>query len=232
MGQAAPVSLDDLSWWTAGMTNLRDLHRHHGREASTHAASYAGRYQGQRAAMVFDVVASRQRRYNQRVEPMVEKFKTTPAARDLDALAEHGPGDGYGLRAGEAQTMQGVAAGLLRYCQRHGTGEEEGVGRWATSAAPFEHAPKLEPYVGSVKGMGPALLAYLRMRCGADAIKPDLRVRDALNRLGFQVPSDEHAILVVAHAAADHLRVSRLVLDQLLWWPATDRFRLADVPGD
>lgn len=43
MGQAAPMSLDDLSWWAAGMTNLRDLHQHHGREASTHAASYAGR---------------------------------------------------------------------------------------------------------------------------------------------------------------------------------------------
>jgi len=123
--------------------------------------------------------------------------------------------------------MQGVASGLRRYCQQHGSGEEEGVGRWARSAAPFEHAPKLEPYVGSVKGMGPALLAYLRMRCGADAIKPDLRVRDALNRLGFQVPNDEHSILVVAHAAADHLRVYRLVLDQLLWWPA----RLAAVPG-
>ncbi len=128
--------------------------------------------------------------------------------------------------------MQGVAAGLLRYCQQHGTAEEEGVGRWATSAAPFEHAPKLKPYVGSVKGMGPALLAYLCMRCGADAIKPDLRVRDALNRLGFQVPNDEHAILVVAHAAAEHLNVSRLVLDQLLWWPAADPARPADVPGN
>ncbi len=57
--------------------------------------------------------------------------------------------------------MQGVAAGLLRYFQQHGTGEEEGVGRWATSAAPFEHALKLEPYVGSVKVLVAVVAAWL-----------------------------------------------------------------------
>jgi hypothetical protein len=59
------------------------------------------------------------------------------------------------------------------------------------------------------------------MRSGADALKPDFRVRQSLNRLGFQVPDDEHATLIVAHAAASELAVSRLVLDQLLWWPVT-----------
>jgi hypothetical protein len=66
--------------------------------------------------------------------------------------------------------------------------------------------------------MGPALFAYLRMRSGADALKPDLRVRAGFNRLGFAVPRNEHAILVVAHAAARQVCVPLLVLDQLLWW--------------
>jgi hypothetical protein len=58
----------------------------------------------------------------------------------------------------------------------------------------------------------------MRMRCGADAIKPDLRVRASLQALGFGVPRDEHSILVVARPATRELGISLLVLDQLLWW--------------
>jgi hypothetical protein len=58
----------------------------------------------------------------------------------------------------------------------------------------------------------------MRMHCGGNAIKPDLRVRRELRRLGFVVPGGEHAILVVAKAAAADLGVDLLVLDQLLWW--------------
>jgi hypothetical protein len=67
-----------------------------------------------------------------------------------------------------------------------------------------------------VKGIGPALFAYMRMRSGADALKPDLRVARALRELGFPVPADQHAIIVVAHAAADDANISLLLLDQLL----------------
>jgi hypothetical protein len=52
---------------------------------------------------------------------------------------------------------------------------------------------------------------------GADALKPDLRVAQALRKLGFRVPAGEHATLVVAHAAADEADITLLVLDQLLW---------------
>lgn len=71
--------------------------------------------------------------------------------------------------------------------------------------------------VGCVKGIGLALFAYMRMRSGADAIKPDIRVKKALRHLGFAVPDDDHAVLILAKAAAEEIRVSRLVLDQLLW---------------
>jgi len=56
------------------------------------------------------------------------------------------------------------------------------------------------------------------MRSGADAIKPDIRVIRALRSLGFSVPDGEHAVLLIAKAAAGEIAVSRLVLDQLLWW--------------
>jgi hypothetical protein len=53
------------------------------------------------------------------------------------------------------------------------------------------------------------------MRSGGDAIKPDTRV---IRALGFSVPKDDHAVLLIAKAAAGEIAVSRLVLDQLLWW--------------
>jgi len=149
---------------------------------------------------------------------MVALFEVHAASKDLRALARNGPGTPHGLMATEVPTIQAVAAGLVRQADDHALDDEAAVVQWSRSAAPFEHASKLEPYVGSVSEMGPALLAYLRMRCGADAIEPDLRVRDALNTFGFRVPNDPHAILVVAHAAADALEVPLLVLDQLLWW--------------
>jgi hypothetical protein len=114
--------------------------------------------------LVFDVVASRQRQYVPRVVPMVERFSATPAAASLGDLARLGVPDGFGLRAGEAVTMQNAARGLLAFCDRHGHDEESGVRRWATHVAPFEHAHDLDPSVGSVDGIGPALFAYMRMR--------------------------------------------------------------------
>ena len=63
-----------------------------------------------------------------------------------------------------------------------GLSEDEGCLRWAHGVAGLEHAPGLDPVVGSVNGIGPALFAYLRMRSGADALKPDLRVARALRK--------------------------------------------------
>jgi hypothetical protein len=89
-------------------------------------------------------------------------------------------------------------------------------------SAQLAHATQLDPYVGAVGGIGHALFAYLRMRCGADALKPDLRVHRALVDLGFLLPRDEPALLVVNGAVAAKLRTSRLVSDQLLWgWTET-----------
>lgn len=204
------------SWWATGMGNMRAVLDQHGSEAEERAKDYANVYAGRRAAMVFDVVASRQRRYNPRVLRMVKHYETTTPT--LTFLAANGPGDGHPLRSGEAETMQAVAAGLLRFATDHGLPEEDAVRAWADSVHELVHAIRLDPYVGAVSGIGPALFAYLRMRCGADALKPDLRVHRALVNLGFLVPREEHALLVATEAVASELGITRLVLDQLLWW--------------
>jgi len=65
--------------------------------------------------------------------------------------------------------------------------------------------------------MGPAQTAYLRMLSGADAIKPDSRIRTKLREIGFPAPPDDGSLILVAEAAAEDLGTTRLHLDQLLW---------------
>lgn len=56
------------------------------------------------------------------------------------------------------------------------------------------------------------------MRCGADALKRDLRVHAGLRELGFELSSDAHTLLVGSAVICDELGVTPLVLDQALWW--------------
>jgi hypothetical protein len=198
------------------MTELRKLceERHPGVEAGV--AHYSAVYSGRRAAMVFDVVASRQRDYLNKVRALVADFERRPAAASLAALASNGPGPGLSLMSREAITVKQVAAGLHRYCEERQL-DDDGVAQWAVSTEPLRFAPQLDSYVGSVSGIGVALFAYLRMRSGADAIKPDLRVRRNLDQMGFKVPPGENALLLLAEGAAEELGVTRLALDQVLW---------------
>jgi len=138
---------------------------------------------------------------------------------------------GDGLRSGEGWTIQAVASGLVRFATERDLDDDHATRAWAESAAAFERTPQLEPYVGLVKGIGPVHFASMRMLSGADALRPDSRVRASLNRLGFQVPSGEHGILIVAHAAAAELAMSRLALDQLLWYSVGSSKRRS-APGD
>jgi hypothetical protein len=72
--------------------------------------------------------------------------------------------------------------------------------------------------VGTVRGIGIALFAYLRMLGGADAIKPDTRVIKALRRAGLSVARDAGAALLLGEGMAEELGVGRLWFDQLLWY--------------
>lgn len=211
--------LSKRTGWAGALKRLHDLYDEHGTDAAMSAEGYADRYKGRRAAMVFDAVASRQRKYELVVLPWVAIFDTEPASASLAALSTIGPSSAFHLRTGEAETMRSVADGLLRFGVDNDLGDDDddATEAWAGAVEALEVVPSLDPYVGSVKGIGVALFRYLRMRSGADAIKPDVRVRKAVERLGFTVPAGAAALLAVSTALATELGISRLVLDQLLW---------------
>jgi hypothetical protein len=167
---------------------------------------------------VFDVVLSRRRKYLTVVRPLVERFAASPAAESLSALATAPLDDGYPFAGREADTIRIVAAGLVAYGQQRGLDDEEAVRAWGMETGAVEFAHELDPYVGSVTGIGPALFAYMRMRAGADAIKIDSRVRGQLESRGFRLGASDASVLVLATACARSLGCTKLELDQLLWW--------------
>ena len=218
-----PHRLRATHWWADGVGNLRKIADAHGAEAEADAEGYASVYDARRGAMVVDVVASRQRTYTTRVKRIVADWEGANEQHTISWLAEH-PLNAvqFGLSDAEVVTIHNVARNLRDFAanaQLLGPhGEDAACRLWADECGELEHAPRLDPIVGTVKGIGLALFAYMRMRSGADAIKPDVRVTKALRKLGFVVPDDDHAVLILAKAAATEIGVSRLVLDQLLWW--------------
>jgi hypothetical protein len=211
--------LRDRPEWPTAMDRLRQLYAQGGAAAQERAAQYGQTYASQRGAMVVDVVASRQRNYLSKVHRIVNRWRKEAKEPTLAWLAANPPDRArFGLMAREPETMRQVAENLVAFARSRGLDEEEGCYRWAVEVDGLEHAHRLDPVVGSVSGIGPALFALMRMHCGGNAIKPDSRVRRELRHLGFEVPAGENAILVVAKAAAADLGVDVLVLDQLLWW--------------
>ncbi len=134
------------------------------------------------------------------VLPLVERFAASPAAESLGALATASLDDGYPFAGREADTIRVVAAGLVAHGQEQGLDDEEAVHAWGMETGAVEFANELDPYVGSVTGIGPALFAYTRMRAGADAIKIDSRVRGQLESHGFRLAASDASVLVLASA--------------------------------
>lgn len=210
--------------WPAAAERLRRLYAQGGAAAQEEAARYGQKYAGQRGAMVVDVVASRQRKYLSKVRRIVNGWREEGREPTLAWLAANPPDRArLGLMASEPETMRQVAENLVAFASGRGLDEDEGCRTWAEEVDGLEHAHGLDPIVGGVSGIGPALFALMRMHCGGKALKPDVRVGRELRRLGFEVPAGEHAILVVAKAAAAELGVDLLVLDQLLWWAEEHR---------
>lgn len=176
-------------------------------------------YQGRRGAMVVDAVTSRQRQYNTRVLKIVNSWSLTVREGSLKELVAK-PLDQktYGLRNGESQAVTQIAVGLLKFGEDFGVKSEDLICEsWASAVEEFRFAPKLDPYVGQVNGIGIALFAYLRKMCGADAIKPDVRVRQRLQSMGFKVPDGSHALMLLCETLADELCIPKSTFDDYLW---------------
>lgn len=207
----------ELPGWALAVGALRDLHDRIGERAASEAARFATRFTGQRAAMVFDVVFSANRKYDSIVVRRVEQFQQTEAASSLRALADQGVPDTSGFRRYEAESMRSLANSFADYGDLHELDDDAACHRWATTADPGV-VFGLDPVIGRVKGVALALYRYLRMRCGADDLKPDRRVAASLDRLGFPVVTGAEAIYALAIAASRDSEISPLVLDQLLWF--------------
>lgn len=206
------------SEWRAAVEALRAALATGGDRARRAAAGYSEVYAGRRGGMVFDVVASRQRNYKGRVLPLVERWSDAVGEPSLAQMASQPPrAADFGLLRTEPDTMRTVAANLMTFSSDLRLSEDEGCRTWAEGVQGLEHAHDLDPVVGGVPGIGPALFAYMRMRSGGNTLKPDVRVAKALRRLGFRLPGDVHSILVTARAAATEIDVDMLTLDQLLW---------------
>ena len=168
--------------------------------------------------MVFDVVSSRRRNYERRVKEMVRRWNDSVPEPTLHALVTTPPvAADFGLKTEEPTTMHTVARNLLDFAHETGLSEDEACRLWAQKVDQLQHAHTLDPVVGAVHGIGPALFAYMRMRCGANALKPDVRVTRALRGLGFRTPGDAHSVLTIAQGAAAEIGFDLLSLDQLLW---------------
>lgn len=207
----------ELPGWQAAVRALQDLHDRTGEKAALEADRFARRFDGQRAAMVFDVVFSANRSYNSIVVSRVGQFQQTEAAASLRGLAELGVADTNGFRRYEADAMRSIAESLADYGDLHGLDDDAACHLWATTADPGV-VFGLDPVIGRVKGVALALYRYLRMRCGADDLKPDRRVAASLGRLGFPVVAGSEAIYALAMAASRDTAIRPLVLDQLLWF--------------
>jgi hypothetical protein len=174
--------------------------------------------------MVIDAVCSRQRKYSSRVLPLVAKWESTNPEPTLAQLSESSLGDlkKLGLLESEPQTLADVAKGFLKFGQERNIQDEELIAKqWAIQVQELRHFTKLDPYVGSVPGVGPALFAYMRMLCGVDALKVDLRVTKALRRLGTYVPADTTATLHLCELYAEDLGITLRELDRLLYGKLT-----------
>lgn len=213
--------------WELAREHFEKLATAHRDKVDSRVEAFASLYAGEPAAVVVDVVLSKRRRYEKIVVPRAREWLAVHPGMTLTELGQAGPGAIPGLqkhkRAAEAATIQLAAAGLARYCSDTGLPEADGIRHWAQMVELLRYAWCFDPYVGSVRGIGLALFAYLRMLCGADAIKPDVRVAAALKRAGLTFRTDDAAVMLVAEAMANEIGVRRLWFDQLLWYaPGTE----------
>ena len=168
-----------------------------------------------------DAVLAIQRRYKQFVVPRIARFQQEcPHIRSLSDLKQLIERYGH-RRFGEQvwnyrylpriQTLELLVNWFLAYQQKHGFADDlEAMRYWAQQ-------PYREPLSAyGVRGIGIATTQYLRMLAGADTVKPDVRIHQAIeDALGRSV-EDAEAISII-EAAARRLGVGAVTLDHAIW---------------
>ena len=169
-------------------------------------------YEGKRGLMVVDVVASRQRKYDEYVVPkLLPTYISKAKDLSLNSLAKNAP-TWMKLRTGEALVMKQVAQKITEYSRiSKFSNEDELCKAWAIDE-------KQSSQVMDINGIGPALYQYLRMLCGADSLKSDLRVKKGLKKLGLPVNwFTDDGVLELCKLIANKAGCSLVELDQCLF---------------
>jgi hypothetical protein len=182
------------------------------KEVKKKARDYGLIYKNRRGLMVVDVVASRQRKYLEYVVPkLLPQYEAKAADLSLLSLAKKAP-IWMPLRTGEAKVMQSVAKVLLDFGSRGGIEDENDIClAWAEDSSAHS-------FILDIKGIGPALLQYLRMRSGADSVKIDIRVIEELKNLRLPVEwFTPDGLLQICTELAKEAVCSLVELDQVLW---------------
>lgn len=197
--------------WDRAVTEIKKLKKANP-DLIVKAKSLGGMYRNKRGLMVVDCVASRQRRYESFVVPKLLPIYVDKAEDlSLNALARKAP-KWMPLKNGEAETMQLVAKLLIAYGKKYGISDENKICKeWADDIS--AHEKMLE-----IKGIGPALLQYLRMLSGANSLKVDVRVIEELEKLGLPIQwFSPDGILEICENLAQDAGCSLIELDQILW---------------
>ena len=205
----------EIPEWTNIVRNVRRLLQDNP-EFRENSMFLMSKYKDKRGLMIVDCVASRRRKYNEYVIPKLLPLYIEKA-RDLSisALAEEAP-TWMPLMQEEPETMQEVATKLLDYGLRNQLQDENEICKhWAND-------PPAHQEILDIKGIGPALLQYLRMLSGANSIKIDVQVTNQLNQLGVPVEwFTPDGLLKVCESLAKEAECTLIELDQLLWHAAT-----------
>ena len=181
-------------------------------EIRAKAGNLAKTYVGKRGLMVVDVVGSMRRKYVEYVVPkLLPSYVERAQDLSLTSLANTPP-VWMKLKTGEAEVMSKVAKELLLHGRRNNlTSDDEICRHWATSG-------NYGTEVIDIKGIGPALHEYLRMLCGADTLKVDVRVINGLIGLGIDATLfTSDGLLEVCKAISQDVGCSLIELDQILW---------------
>ena len=170
------------------------------------------KYQDQRGLMIVDCVASRQRRYDTYVVPkLIPLYISAAVDLSMRALANKAP-TWLPLRDGGARTMEQVAQVILKYGKNRSIQDENQICyQWANDDLAYAE-------ILNIKGIGPALLQYLRMLSGASTLKVDVRVIEELRRM--ELPVDwfsADGILKLCEDLAIDAGCTLVELDQILW---------------
>ena len=199
--------------WNSAVKTIRERAKN-SPELIKKAQNLGNLYINERGLMIVDCVSSRQRRYETYVVPkLIPQYRSKAKDMTIRTLASKAP-EWMPLRDGEAKTMQQVAKLLASYGKKKGiNNENQLVKSWALDLD--EHEAVL-----AVNGIGPALLQYLRMLSGANSLKVDVRVLDALNELKLPINwFSSEGVLKLCEDLANAAGCTLVELDQLLWNP-------------